>query len=142
MTHLEFPEKKQIEWWINHLKQTDAILQLSLPAVDEKWFDDICNIVQRLQFSFMPQDLHTVAAYLFYNIAKRHDILDGNKRSAIVVIYLFYLINGYILLQGSKIRLLAKSVASSHGSRQEQAWLRKIRDQLSSRAIPISNLPD
>lgn len=137
MRSLEFPDRNQLKWWMNHLQQTDAILTLSLPSVDEKWYDDICSIVQRLQFNFMPKDLHSVAAYLFYNIAKRHDLIDGNKRSAIVVIYLFYLVNGYVLLSSMKIRILAKRVAASHGSRREQEWLIKIKDQLSSRSMPL-----
>lgn len=137
---IAFPSKKQIEWWVKHLKSADPMLNLNLPRVDEKWFDDICSIIARLQFSFSPQELHTVAAHLFYNIDKRHDVIDGNKRSAIVIIYLFYLVNGYLLLEKANVKNLAKKVAKSRGHRQRAVWIEKIKNQLSPRVVKIGEI--
>ena len=136
---IEFPDRRQIEWWLNHLKSADPLLKLKLPHIDEKWYDDVCNIVMRLQFPFMTKDLHALAAHLFYNIDKRHDVIDGNKRSSIVMVYLFYLVNGHLLLKSAKVKELAKKLASSRGHKRKDAWIAKISKKLEQNVVRIED---
>jgi death on curing protein len=42
-------------------------------------------------------DIATLAAALAYGIAKNHPFIDGNKRTALVVMRTFLLLNGYNL---------------------------------------------
>lgn len=42
-------------------------------------------------------DIHTKAAALFHSIARNHAFLDGNKRTAVIAVDVFYRLNGHTL---------------------------------------------
>jgi death-on-curing protein len=60
------------------------------------------------QPSFRPQttigghdacpDIHTKAGALLHSLAHNHAFVDGNKRTALIATYVFYRLNGYMLV--------------------------------------------
>lgn len=122
-----YPSKETLENWVEVLK-TDTYLKLSLPIIDDRWYELIFATIVRAKHSYSQGDVHAKAAELFYNINKAHDYTDGNKRSSIIVVYLFYIVNDYMILEHLDIRQMAKKVAASHGRTQHDKWLRKLED--------------
>ena len=53
-------------------------------------------------------DIHTKAAALLHSLGRNHAFLDGNKRTALIAVAIFYMQNGWRLImeQGDAIALL------------------------------------
>lgn len=134
MNKIVYPTREQLRWWIEDLKGEDALLRLSLPLVDNDWYERVLEIIGLVQMPLYNTDLHKKAAIIFYKIAKAHNYIDGNKRSSIVVLYLFYLINRHYILSSSAndIKSLAKKVARSRGRVRYDRWISKISTELAS----------
>lgn len=122
MSNVYYPDKEDIEWWMNHLRGENPVLDLSLPVVDQNWSGHILNLIDLLKLSAYPEDVHHKAALLFYKIIKNHNYIDGNKRSGVVMVYLFYLVNGCMLQRTIDIQAVAKRVAASRPSRVDK-WV-------------------
>lgn len=117
-----FPDRKDIEAWLALLSRTNPILRLKLPVVDDQWIDHILSIIERqkLRGKYTETSLCRYAAHIFYNIIKNHNYIDSNKRSAVVIVYLFFVLNSHLLQpqlyyreQLIKIEDLAIKVAES-----------------------------
>jgi prophage maintenance system killer protein len=137
--NLVYPSDKDIEQWLELLQSEDVNLKLKLPVVDNGWIKEILSIIERCRFPYFPVSVHNRAANIFYKIVKNHNYIDSNKRSGIVILYLFYLINDHVLIRknmrysGSQIDIeeMAKRVARSRSSRSENT-VRKIENCLNA----------
>lgn len=125
MSEVQYPNRDDLRWWVEDLSKGTG-LPLKLPNIDEEWYDLILDSIQRVHYSPESGDLNRKAAQIFYNIAKGHNFVDGNKRSSIVVVYLFYLINDHIVRADMLIGDLARKVARSHGRSRHDEWIEKI----------------
>ena len=108
------------------LQEDDPVLKLALPLIDSEWYERIHEVVERVKMPYSPSNLHHKAALLFYNINKAHSYIDGNKRSSIVILYLFYLINDRYIPASLNLKKLAKSVAKSKGRARQEDWIDKL----------------
>ena len=60
-----------------------------LPKIDDGWFDSVLGIVELLKLPHYSDTLKHKGAHLFYKVVKNHLFIDGNKRSAVMIIYIF-----------------------------------------------------
>lgn len=109
-----------------------------MPAEDELWYPSVDDIVllhddivseddeastgvndpDRIEFAIdyvkhghfgaVPETIHEKAFHLMRLLASNHWFVDGNKRTALNTIELFYLVNGYELDYGEDIRSMLK----------------------------------
>lgn len=133
---ISYPTRELLEIWIDILKDKNLELKLKLPKIDEDWFASIVGTIERIKISYIV-GLHSKAAHLFYYINKNHNYVDGNKRSAIMVTYLFYYLNNTFIKSPGRIETLAKRLAKSHGSRNREDWMLKIEEEFSHITGPI-----
>jgi death-on-curing family protein len=129
MQIIEYPSRDILDWWVKYLEDeaNQSSLKKYLPVIDKGWIDNIAQIIELIQNDYyQPQELHYKAALIFYKIIKNHSYIDSNKRSSIIAVYLFYIINNYVLLNTDGVRLLAIKVAKSKGRRNQPSWLKKI----------------
>ncbi len=98
MAEIRYPGRQQLEFWIGELSMPGSMLAPYLPAVDEYWYREMSGIFVRVRMA-QDLDLHVQAARIFHDTVKNHHFVDGNKRSGVVMLYLFYLWNGYALLE-------------------------------------------
>lgn len=86
-----------------------------MPPIDDAWYAVMTDYVQvMMNRPDCRADLPTAGASLFYKAVKNHRRVDGNKRSAVIVIYLFYAINDHhIIASHGELYRFAKSVAES-----------------------------
>lgn len=132
MSNIKFFTKEDLELWLHSLEESGN--GQYLPPISEQWFDKIMDSMELLQFPYHKQTIYNLGARPFYAINHGHKFENGNKRSAIIVLYLFCVTNGYLLgetnwLGNSGIRSLAKRVAKSSGRRQEK-WIQIITEEL------------
>ena len=127
---IEFPEENAINWWIDYLPRSEnSVLKKYLPKVDKDWKIRIMQTISLVHMEYvngyLDKNVHHIASCIFYRINKAHREIDGNKRSSIIVTYLFYLMNDFALISTDKVRLLAKKIAKSKGRRNQKSWIRK-----------------
>ena len=104
----------------NHLREWVVFLDASqdrpdMPPIDDAWYTIMLDYLQvMLNRPDCRIDTHAAGASLFYKAVKNHRRIDGNKRSAVIVIYLFYLINDHhIIADHHELYLFAKNVAEN-----------------------------
>lgn len=123
---IQYPSRRTIERWVEVLKQENNVFKVALPDTNNEWYGHILNVIERVKSSYSPNTLHRRAAELFYNTNKAHNYIDGNKRTSIVIVYLFYIINDKIVMKDLDVRDLAKKVAKSHGRSRHDEWIEKL----------------
>lgn len=63
-------------------------------------------------FGEVPQTLHKKAVHLMRLLVADHPFVDGNKRTALRTVVVFYLINGYAFEYGDEVRALLHRFAT------------------------------
>ena len=140
MNKISFPSPISLKWWVEDLQGEDPLLKLSLPRVNDEWYERVLGILDMVQMPYYQCSTHKMAAIIFYKIVKAHNYIDGNKRSGVIVVYLFYLINGYYVSSSLDLEGIAKKVASSRGRNNYDKWIYKIEDLFSNHVYFIDNL--
>jgi len=76
---------------------------------------------------YMHSDIFHMAAAYGYHICQNHPFLDGNKRTALIAMYMFLFVNGYqIALDKKSLYALVMGVANGEIDKDQLAdFLRK-----------------
>ncbi|MQB01340.1 MAG: type II toxin-antitoxin system death-on-curing family toxin [Actinobacteria bacterium] len=92
-------------------------LQEAEPIFD---FGLLESAVMRPQQTVGGQDayptLHVKAAALMHSLIRNHPFVDGNKRTAVIAVGTFYLLNGYSLQEARTAPPSARARADAAGS--------------------------
>lgn len=124
---VRWPRKAEFQDFIEVLQEGDYTVGKYLPRIDDNWYEVIASCVGYVAETSHYDEEATfmdICARLLYKIAKRHELGDGNKRSSVIALYLFCLINDYYIIDPAVIKQLAKRVASTKG-RMNEALMRK-----------------
>jgi death-on-curing protein len=62
-------------------------------------------------FGEVPQSVHEKAVHLMRLLVADHPFVDGNKRTALRTVVVFYMLNGYTFEYGDEVRALLKRFA-------------------------------
>ena len=147
MALIDFPAKDILSYWVDLIKQSDEPLkEISdyLPAVDVKWVSKMEDVFERVELKYhhagQQAELSDVVAETFYNIIKLHAEIDGNKRSALICVYLLFVLNVEKSLKGSfllskkglfKVYKMSKRIAKSKGNRFAEAHKKRLSKEFS-----------
>jgi death-on-curing family protein len=133
-----YPNKEIIKRWVELLEQPTFILSPYLPPIDDGWLDAIENSFESLKFDFYPEDFYYQAASIFYKICKNHYFVDSNKRSSLIVLYLFCVINGYtITCSPEAVKKLAENTAMIEGSSNHKQDIQNIESTLKTVIVAV-----
>lgn len=123
LIQIVYPDKELINDWMEYLADENQSLKLKLPVIDDGWSDHILSIMELCRIPYYPASIADKAAHIFYKIIKNHNYIDSNKRSAVVIVYLFLLINNFTLKEAIRyrskdctIQACAKKVADTRSS--------------------------
>ena len=67
-------------------------------------------------FGERPKTIHEKAVHLMRLLVAEHPFVDGNKRTALRTVVVFYMMNGYTFEYGDEIRLLLRRFATDESS--------------------------
>lgn len=71
---------------------------------------------------FVYKTIHLMAAAYFFSLSKNHAFLEGNKRTAVMTVFVFYELNGYELdMAEEELEGLAEKVVTTDMTREEIA---------------------
>ncbi len=129
MAKLSYPAKKDFITFVSAIKDSNYSIKKYLPPITTKWYTLISECVDYVRdTSIYEEDLtaHDVMARILYKVAKRHELGDGNKRSAVISVYLFCLVNDYFVVDPKQLKKQAKRVASTKGRTNENIMKKRI----------------
>ncbi|MBP1985689.1 type II toxin-antitoxin system death-on-curing family toxin [Halolamina salifodinae] len=63
-------------------------------------------------FGKVPKSIHEKAVHLMRLLVADHPFVDGNKRTALRTVVVFYMLNGYTFEYGNEIRALLRRFAT------------------------------
>lgn len=129
-----YPERSDLEIFIRVITNDKYTISTYLPKISTDWYDVVCDCLDYVRTtSLYTQSLsiHDCAARLLYKIAKRHELADGNKRSAVITVYLFYMLNDYMVVEPENLKEEARRAARSRGRKNEDLLRQRISDVLS-----------
>lgn len=64
-------------------------------------------------FGEVPETIHQKAVHLMRLLVAEHPFVDGNKRTALRTVVVFYLLNGYTFEYGDEVRALLHRFATA-----------------------------
>ncbi len=67
-------------------------------------------------FGEVPETIHEKAVHLMRLIVAGHPFVDGNKRTALRTVVVFYILNGYTFDYGDEVRALLHRFATDEAS--------------------------
>ena len=118
---VKFPDEDLLIEWINLIERKGNALLPYLPLIDRLWFQEMISCVEITAIaSSQVHQLDSIGAKLFYKISKNHRRIDGNKRSALLVTVLLFILNDYFLeMAPVEMYDFATWVADSDAKKQE-----------------------
>ena len=117
MSEIVYPDEQILRAWVKTISDSKLFPADLLPDFNEIWFKEVISFIELLKLSHYKENIHHKAAHLFYKIAKGHRFTDGNKRSAVIALNLFLVVNLYVLKQTpQEIYKLALDVVNSQSN--------------------------
>ncbi len=142
MANFIYPNKKDLKQFIEIIREEKYDIEKYLPSTDEAWYKIISECIEYVehtsQYDLHSATLHDASARLLYKVAKRHELGDGNKRSAVIVVYIFYILNDHFISSPQKLKVQAKRIASTKGRVHEDMMKKRIAESLAKIVFPFS----
>ena len=121
MSSIIYPDRNSLKQWADALRRPAVFSMEDLPDFNEEWLDNIMMTFDLIKMPHYSEVIHHKGAHLFYKIAKNHHFINGNKRSAVIVLYFFYFINGFAILNNPNEMLdIARATVESDSKENEQ----------------------
>lgn len=113
MSSVRYPTDKDLRLWVGALSKTWLVKYL--PGMDDGWYEQMISCFQVTALHPTGKaDACGAGAMLFHKITKNHYRVDGNKRSALICTYLFFVVNRLDLdVHPDELYELARRVADS-----------------------------
>lgn len=94
MNNFQLPTRSELDLWLKFVSET---LASYLPPYNPRWSEHMLSCFRVAALAPDSNNLCRLGARIFYKIAKNHYLVDGNKRSAVICTYFFFLLNGHDL---------------------------------------------
>jgi len=133
VTPFIYPQELDLRIFVEIITNKKYEVSKYLPAISEEWFKVVFNCINYVQTTSQydtKNDFHSCCARLLYKVAKRHELSDGNKRSAVIAVYLFAILNDYNVSDPQELKVQARRAAKSKGRNNEDMLKRRIAEVL------------
>ncbi len=140
MANLTYPSKDDLEAFVGIISSKKYRISKFLPHIDQHWFRIINDCIRYVEHTshYLPNNnFHDCCARLLYKIAKRHELGDGNKRSAVITVYIFSVLNDHYVTDPVQLKEEALRAARSKGRENEELLKRRMTDVLNSIIKPM-----
>lgn len=134
-----YPDDDDFRIFIGVIKSDQYPISKYIPAIDNNWYKTICDCVDYVRNTAHYEqnaELQDCAARMLYKVAKRHELGDGNKRSAIIAVYLFVMLNGYYCGDPAALKREAIRAARSKGRTNEEMIRKRIARVIAANMYP------
>lgn len=135
-----YPTEEDLRIFTSILKTGKYKISKYLPHTDEEWITIINDAVRYVEHTSQYHDETSATvccARLMYKIAKRHELHDGNKRSAVIVGYIFLILNDYGIKDAPTLKQEAIRAARSKGRGNEAMICKRIASSLDAVVVKL-----
>lgn len=123
MERYTYPSLSDFRTFIHIISREEFAIAAYLPPITEQWYamvSEITSYVEHTSTYETDTDFYDCCARIMYKVAKRHELRDGNKRSSVICVYLFCIVNDYVIVHPELLKKLAKRVAKTKGRANEK----------------------
>lgn len=142
MGKFSYLTRENLKNFIEIIQEGDYKIKKYLPSIAEDWYTIVYDCIRYVEQTSHYENLNSLSeilSRLLYKIAKRHELGDGNKRSAVIVAYLTCVINDHIMMYPQKVKYLAKRISSTKGRLHEDIIRKRVAECLSDIVLPYKN---
>lgn len=117
MAKFIYPTEEDFRIFITSLREDDWAIKKYLPPTTKQWFRLVPECIKYVEDTSHYENLSfsKICARILYKVAKRHELEDGNKRSAVIAVYLFCLLNDCHIDNPKVVKQQARRVAKTKG---------------------------
>lgn len=133
--------KRDLKTFIDIIQEGNYSIKKYLPSIDKNWYDMIHECVEYVHTTsrYEPNlSIFDISAKILYKVTKRHELGDGNKRSAVMATFCFCLVNGYMIEDPKVLKNQAKRIARTKGRLNEELMKKRISSILTRTIVPFN----
>ncbi len=133
MAKFIYPDKKDLELFVEIIRDKKFSIIRYLPYTNKEWFQVISDCIKYVENTshYEPNlSIYEASSRLLYKVAKKHELGDGNKRSAVIAVHLFCVVNDCFIDNPQKLKLQAKRAAKTKGRLNEEIIKSRISKEL------------
>lgn len=143
---VSWPTESQLRGFIKALYENPSYtVSRYLPRIDDHWYESVMGCIQYVEHTSSYEDESSfidICSRLLYKVAKRHELGDGNKRSSVMALYLFCILNDYFIVEPRIIKQQAKRIASTKGRDNEALMKRRVAAVLAGTILKMREEPE
>ncbi len=139
MNNIHYPSERILRFWIASISKPAEgnFLIPYLPEIDEDWYATMCSVFNLIRIPHYPQNFEHQAAHLFYKICKNHYLINSNKRSAVIVLYLFCLLNMFFLKAETEAILSIARETVESDPRSSEEYVLQLEQKIAQLLAPL-----
>lgn len=129
MGSVVYPTAQDFKNFVQIVQSGEYKIKKYLPSVSEEWFVYIAECIEYVQMTEkyeVSTDFHNICARILYKVAKKHELTDANKRTSVIAVYLFCLLNDYWITSPQELKNQARRIASSKGRNNEALMEKRV----------------
>lgn len=129
MARFAYPTRRDLELFVRAILKSGNPIGEFLPSTSGTWLSAVSDCIEYVSSTdgyTPPATIFEAAARLLYKCVKKHELTDGNKRSAVIAVYLFVSLNDHEVTDPAELKRIAKGVARTKGRANESAVCARI----------------
>ncbi len=138
MVNYIYPTEDDFRLFVKILQEGEYTINKYLPAISEDWFKSVseCTEYVRQTSSYTQHTFHEECARILYKVTKKHELADSNKRSALMSVILFCLVNDYRVENPDELKRQAQRIARTKGRNNEDVVRARVAECLADFILP------
>jgi len=134
MANIIYPNEDDFRVFIDILNKGNYTIKKYLPYIDDEWYKVVLSCVNYVKDTsrYENLDIYEVTSKILYKVSKKHELGDGNKRSGVISVVLFCLVNDFYIKNPAYLKNLAKRIAKTRGRINEDLLRERIAKCLKS----------
>lgn len=129
MANFTYPTEEDFKQFVVILREGKYTVAKYLPPINRNWFITVMDCIKYVHATSGYEGELTIqqmSARILYKVTKKHELGDGNKRTAVISVVLFCIMNDWYITQPSKLKDLAKRIAKTKGRVNEDIIKKRI----------------
>ncbi|MCA9363022.1 hypothetical protein KC851_01760 [Candidatus Kaiserbacteria bacterium] len=137
---MQYPSEEDFRGFVKVIQKEEFTITKYLPAISDDWYISVAECIKYAESTnpYLNLDVVQEAARILYKIVKKHDLADSNKRSAVIGVFLFLLLNDHAVLDPERLKSEAKRIAKTKGRKNEDLIINRVTESLSEFVVHIS----
>lgn len=138
---MQYPTKRDLNTFVSLIQEGSYEITKYLPAVSQDWYVSVMDCIGYVKSTakYNPDDLCAETSRILYKIVKKHGLTDSNKRTGVIVAYVFLLLNSYAIANPNILKNAARQIARTKGRVNEELIISRVARKLSVAIVELDS---